>query len=324
MLIARDYWINWKGINMNSIQFFIVALLATIDIHMNQALYLSNLSVPRIIDAAQKAKLFCSYEMGNRTLNSVKWYKDGLEFFRYSPLTPPTTNWFPVKGVTIADGSSHCNQFICNVELEKLNVHSSGSYRCEVSGDAPEFKLIDKTANMTVGVLPKFGPFINGIVHPYRYGDFLAVNCSSDWSNPATTLTWYINNKTAPFTSLQPQLNEITRNTDGFMLYASSLQLRIHIDDPRFISKSEILELKCVADIMGISSVRRESKVRATILALRDAGHKQRLLGQGNGASASNSGSYYKRMVIMHPSVFWLCFLLFSQGSLQLTNCHWS
>lgn len=80
------------------------------------------------------------------------------------------------------------------------------------------------------------------------------------------------------------------------MLYASSLQLRIHIDDPRFISKSEILELKCVADIMGISSVRRESKVRATILALRDAGHKQRLLGPGNGASASNSGSYYKRM----------------------------
>ncbi|CAD6993131.1 unnamed protein product [Ceratitis capitata] len=70
---------------------------------------------------------------------------------KYSPLTPPTTNWFPVKGVTIADGSSHCNQFICNVELEKLNVHSSGSYRCEVSGDAPEFKLIDKTANMTVG-----------------------------------------------------------------------------------------------------------------------------------------------------------------------------
>lgn len=74
-----------------------------------------------------------------------------LCFCRYSPLTPPTTNWFPVKGVTIADGSSHCNQFICNVELEKLNVHSSGQYRCEVSGDAPEFKLIDKSANMTVG-----------------------------------------------------------------------------------------------------------------------------------------------------------------------------
>jgi len=47
-----------------------------------EGLHLSNLSVPRIIDVAQKAKLFCSYAMGNRTLNSVKWYKDGLEFFR--------------------------------------------------------------------------------------------------------------------------------------------------------------------------------------------------------------------------------------------------
>lgn len=73
-----------------------------------------------------------------------------LKHFRYSPLTPPTTNWFPVKGVTIAEGSSHCNQFICNLELEQLNTQSTGSYRCEVSGDAPEFKLIDKTANMTV------------------------------------------------------------------------------------------------------------------------------------------------------------------------------
>lgn len=49
-----------------------------------EGLHLSNLSVPRIIDVAQKAKLFCSYAMGNRTLNSVKWYKDGLEFFRWA------------------------------------------------------------------------------------------------------------------------------------------------------------------------------------------------------------------------------------------------
>ncbi|XP_067619313.1 uncharacterized protein beat-Vc [Eurosta solidaginis] len=324
MVIPRDYWLNCKGFNMNSIQFFIAVLLATVDIHMNQALYLSNLSVPRIIDAAQKAKLFCSYEMGNRTLNSVKWYKDGQEFFRYSPLTPPTTNCFPVKGVTIADGSSHCNQFICNVELEKLNVHSSGSYRCEVSGDAPEFKLIDKTANMTVGVLPKFDPFISGIVHPYRYGDFLAVNCSSEWSNPAATLTWYINNKTAPMNSLQPQINEITRNTDGFMLYASSLQLRIHIDDPRFISKSEILELKCVADIMSIPSVRRESKVRATILALRDAGHKQRLLGQGNDGDVTSGGRGCVSKVLLNYVICWLSFLLFTQWPPQLEAFHWS
>ncbi|EDW42400.1 uncharacterized protein LOC6606613 [Drosophila sechellia] len=247
-----------------------------------EGLHLSNLSVPRIIDVAQKAKLFCSYAMGNRTLNSVKWYKDGLEFFRYSPLTPPTTNWFPVKGVTIADGSPHCNQFICNVELEKLTAHSSGQYRCEVSGDAPEFKLIDQTANMTVGVLPKFDPFISGVRHAYKYHDYLEANCSTDMTSPMAKLTWYINNKTAPGHSLQPQINEVSRNVDGFHLFASHLHLRLHLDDQRFISKSEMLELRCTADIMGLAAVRRESRVRATILALKDAGTKQRLTENGS------------------------------------------
>ncbi|KAM7360717.1 beaten path Vc [Cochliomyia hominivorax] len=273
--------------NMHHILPLLIILL-TIDIHLNHALYLTNLSVPRIIDASQKAKLFCSYEMANQTLNSVKWYKDGQEFFRYSPLTPPTTNWFPVRGVTIAEGSSHCNQFICNVELKNLNVHSSGSYRCEVSGDAPEFKLVDETANMTVGVLPKFDPYISGLQHTYRYGDSIILNCSSEWSNPPATLTWYINNKTASMTTLQPQINEISRSSDGFPLSASNLQLRIYVDDQRFIGKSEVLELKCVADIMGIASVRRETRVRATILSLADTSNKQRLLGGSSNANSIN------------------------------------
>ena len=70
---------------------------------------------------------------------------------RYSPKTPPTYNTFPVKGITISTGSYFCNQFMCNAEIDGLSQHSSGSYKCEVSEDAPEFKLIDQIANMTVG-----------------------------------------------------------------------------------------------------------------------------------------------------------------------------
>ncbi|XP_017953515.1 uncharacterized protein LOC108649032 [Drosophila navojoa] len=274
----------------------------------SEALHLSSLSVPPIIDVSQKAKLFCSYEMGNRTLNSVKWYKDGHEFFRYSPLTPPTTNWFPVKGVTIADGSSHCNQFICNVELEKLNIHSSGQYRCEVSGDAPEFELIDKAANMTVGVLPKFDPLISGIRRTYKYRDTLVANCSSEWSSPAARLTWYINNKTAPQMQLQPQINEVIHNTEGFPLYASKLQLRLHIDDQRFIGKSEMLELRCVADILGVASLRRESWLRTTIMALRDSGVNQRRA--ENGACASARAATFAAWLLCLTSLLrWHCTL---------------
>lgn len=40
---------------------------------------------------------------------------------------------------------------MCNAEIDGLSQLSSGTYKCEVSEDAPEFKLIDQTANMTVG-----------------------------------------------------------------------------------------------------------------------------------------------------------------------------
>ncbi|XP_059219856.1 fasciclin-3 [Stomoxys calcitrans] len=309
---------------MDGIYILLVTLLA-IDVHLNHALYLTNLSVPRIIDASQKAKLFCSYGIGNHTLNSVKWYKDGQEFFRYSPLTPPTRNWFPVKGVSIAAGSSHCNQFICEVELEKLNAHSSGSYRCEVSGDAPEFKLIDKTANMTVGVLPKFDPFISGLQHTYRYHDYIQLNCSSEGSNPPATLTWYINNKTATMKAVKPQINEISRTTDGFALYASNLQLLINIDDSRFITKSEVLELKCVADIMGIPSVRRETKVRATILALADISYKQRLESPNSAAHSIHCNRVQLAMWTSKWSVWRLIYalMMMTLANLWPTGCNY-
>lgn len=90
----------------------------------------------------------------------------------------------------------------------------------------------------------------------------------------------------APQSSLQPQINEITRNIEGFPLYASNLQLRVHIDDQRFISKSEVLELRCSADIMGLASLRRESRMRTTILALKDNGYNQRLTENGTCANA--------------------------------------
>uniref|UniRef100_A0A1A9UTG5 Ig-like domain-containing protein n=1 Tax=Glossina austeni TaxID=7395 RepID=A0A1A9UTG5_GLOAU len=162
------------------------------------------------------------------------------------------------------------------------------------------------SSSFSFTVLPKFDPFISGLQHTYRYGDLIMLNCSSEWSNPPATLTWYINNKTAPLTTIQPQINEITRSTDGFLLYASNLQLRIHIDDPRFIAKSEVFELKCVADIMAIASVRRESKITATILALQDTtSHKQRLMGQ----SSTSGGDSLLRLafIAVFAELFTVC-----------------
>ena len=63
----------------------------------------------------------------------------------------PSVQTFPVEGVHLNPDTSHkCNKEICSVVLDNLNRRSTGSYRCEISGDAPEFHIVHETANMTV------------------------------------------------------------------------------------------------------------------------------------------------------------------------------
>lgn len=111
----------------------------------------------------------------------------------------------------------------------------------------------------------------------------------------------------APGHSLLPQVNEVTRHADGFHLFSSHLQLRLHLDDQRFISKSEVLQLSCTADIMGIASVRRESRVETTILALKDAGTNQRLTENGS-CITGQPGECFDRLKIIKPVIQEECF----------------
>jgi hypothetical protein len=56
---------------------------------------------------------------------------------------------FPVEGVHV--GEDHiCNDKFCIVHLDNLSNESTGSYRCEVSGDAPDFRIVHETSNMTI------------------------------------------------------------------------------------------------------------------------------------------------------------------------------
>lgn len=56
---------------------------------------------------------------------------------------------FKDEGIQV--GSDYvCNDKFCRIQLDNLSSETSGAYRCEVSGDAPDFKLSHQTANMTV------------------------------------------------------------------------------------------------------------------------------------------------------------------------------
>lgn len=59
------------------------SLSAILDVPRTSTLFVTDLSVPEIVDFRDNVTLSCSYDMSGHTLNSVKWYKDRLEFFRY-------------------------------------------------------------------------------------------------------------------------------------------------------------------------------------------------------------------------------------------------
>lgn len=69
---------------------------------------------------------------------------------RYAPMMIPSIMKFQVDGVTLMEHMYNCNKVTCTINLDNLEQMSSGAYRCEISGDAPEFKLISQTSNMTI------------------------------------------------------------------------------------------------------------------------------------------------------------------------------
>lgn len=58
---------------------------------------------------------------------------------------------FPVAGIHMVPQLNSCGQTRCKVRLTGLTRdHSGGSYRCEISSEAPTFRLASETRNVTV------------------------------------------------------------------------------------------------------------------------------------------------------------------------------
>lgn len=58
---------------------------------------------------------------------------------------------FLVNGVNLVKEPYYtCNQNSCRIVLENITADAGGRYRCEVSGDAPSFRLTYEVANMSI------------------------------------------------------------------------------------------------------------------------------------------------------------------------------
>ncbi|KAK7582308.1 hypothetical protein V9T40_013753 [Parthenolecanium corni] len=133
------------------------------------------------------------------------------------------------------------------ITLTRLHFNSSGSYKCEVSTDRPNFETVVRNGNMTVMAFPNDIPKIDGIHTWYNVGDYISGNCTSMPSNPAAELSWYINQNKSDSWLLRKYP---VMTTDEY-LYSQALGIHFQLDKSHFGNKSQ-LELRCTAKIADL------------------------------------------------------------------------
>jgi len=221
-------------------------------------LRLKSFSIPDHAIMGEDIELMCNYDMGGDKLYSVKWYRNGQEFYRYIPSDNPSTAVFRSPGINVDEFRSTEEKIF----LRNVNLSTTGLYRCEVSGEAPLFQTASQETILVVVNLPEKGPVITGSAPRYQVGDLLNVSCYSLNSRPAAKLKWYINGEEADPGLLDGE--HITMNGNGAgALETSQLDLRMRLNEKHYQrGMAGDLKLKCTATISTIYWKSNEESVQ--------------------------------------------------------------
>ncbi|EDW75468.2 uncharacterized protein Dwil_GK23873 [Drosophila willistoni] len=204
-------------------------------------LRLVEVRIPNYVIKGSAAQLECMYELDGEALYSVKWYKDGNEFYRYVPRDMPPAQTFLLPGVNV---DLH-NSSDATVTLRNVNLQSAGRFRCEVSGEAPSFQTVTEHGDMVVVSLPDQGPpKITGGRPRYQIGDVVRINCTAGRSKPAVNLSWFVNGDAAEPQKLR-KYETIVSGREG--LETSVLGLQFRVEQHHF--RNGDMKLKCVASL---------------------------------------------------------------------------
>ncbi|XP_047494023.1 uncharacterized protein LOC125042435 [Penaeus chinensis] len=106
----------------------------------------TSLEVPDHVTRGHDVELRCSWDLTSHKLYSVKWYRDGQEFYRFLPSEDPPRATLPLRGVHVNESASTGPRVV----LTRLDLDSSGRYKCEVISDWPEFHTADRSAILLV------------------------------------------------------------------------------------------------------------------------------------------------------------------------------
>jgi hypothetical protein len=66
-----------------------------------ESLRLTEVRIPNHVIRNNTVRLECHFDLNGEALYSVKWYKDGFEFYRYVPRDHPPAQVFNLTGVYV-------------------------------------------------------------------------------------------------------------------------------------------------------------------------------------------------------------------------------
>ncbi|XP_020809178.1 uncharacterized protein LOC110184873, partial [Drosophila serrata] len=231
-------------------------------------LKLTEIRIPQYVVKGSATQLECLYDLDGEALYSVKWYKDGNEFYRYVPRDMPPAQTFLLPGVNV---DLH-NSSDAIVTLRNVNLLSTGRFRCEVSGEAPSFQTVTEHGDMVVVSLPDQGPpKISGGRPRYQIGDYVRINCTAGRSKPAVELSWKVNEEPVDPQTLR-KYDTIVSGRDG--LETSVLGLQFRVEQRHF--RNGDMKLKCIASLSTLywrsneESVEGDRPQKAPVLESRE------------------------------------------------------
>ncbi|XP_023936520.2 uncharacterized protein LOC112044789 [Bicyclus anynana] len=204
-----------------------------------ESIRIKELQVPGIAAEGGQALLGCQFDLEGDDLYSVKWYKDGKEFYRYVPSNDEVMSHFTMPGVFV--DVTHSSSTM--VALEHLTKDSAGLYRCEVSGEAPYFVTVYKEKAVNIHLLPNKKPRVRGLQNEYSIGDLLEANCTSTRSRPKTQVMWLINDQMAAKKYTRGPWERVSRERADAR--ETTLELRFFLLSHHF--RDGVLTVKCQA-----------------------------------------------------------------------------
>lgn len=100
--------------------------------------------------------LGCNYTLDeDEVLYAVKWYKNLVEFYRFTPVHGP--GHISLRGIDLDIQKSNAT----HIYLNKVNQDTHGAYLCEVVTDGPNFKTVWKAKIMHVVFVPNVSHYLN-------------------------------------------------------------------------------------------------------------------------------------------------------------------